>query len=66
MHPILFVLGPLTIYSFGFMLAIAVVVCSYLFGRDVQKIGLPRETAYDFVFWTAISGIVGPGFFIFF
>jgi len=63
MHPILFVLGPLTVYSFGFMLAVAVVVCSYLFGRDVAKAGLPKDVAYDFVFWTAITGVAGARIF---
>jgi phosphatidylglycerol---prolipoprotein diacylglyceryl transferase len=59
MHPILCSIGPLTIYSFGFMLAMAVLVCSYLFGRDTQKAGIPKETAYDFVFWTALTGVIG-------
>jgi phosphatidylglycerol:prolipoprotein diacylglycerol transferase len=65
-HPVLCTLGPVTIYSFGFMLAIAVVVCSYLFGRDMQKIGQPKEVAYDFVFWMAIAGILGARLFYIF
>src|SRR5256885_1061546 len=63
MHPVLCALGPVTIYSFGFMIAVATIVCSYLFGRDVQKIGQPKEAAYDFVFWMALSGIIGARIF---
>ncbi|MBL8013285.1 MAG: prolipoprotein diacylglyceryl transferase [Candidatus Omnitrophica bacterium] len=63
MHPVLFVLGPLTIYSFGFMLAIAVMVCSYLMARDAKRLNVPPETVYDFAFWTAFSGIIGARLF---
>jgi phosphatidylglycerol---prolipoprotein diacylglyceryl transferase len=63
MHPTICVIGPFTIYSFGFMLAVAVIVCSFLFGRDAQKAGIPKETAYDFVFWVAFAGVVGSRIF---
>ena len=66
MHPILFIIGPLTIYSFGFMLAIAVVVCSYLMSRDAAKIGIPKDAAYDFAFWVALAGVLGSRFFYIF
>ena len=66
MHPILFVIGPLTIYSFGFMLAVAVVICSYLFSRDAQKAGISKDAAYDFAFWVALAGVVGSRIFYIF
>ncbi len=63
MYPILFIIGPLTIYSFGFMLAIAVVVCSYLMSRDAEKIGIVKNAAYDFAFWVALAGVLGSRLF---
>ena len=63
MHPILFVIGPLTVYSFGLMLAVAVITCSYLMARDAAKLGIAKDTVYDFVFWVALSGILGSRIF---
>lgn len=63
MHPVLFVLGPITIYSFGFMLAIAVMVCSYLMARDAKRLNIPQEAVYDFAFWAAFTGILGARLF---
>lgn len=59
MHPILFQIGPLTIYSYGAMLAVAVVACSFLLSRDAAKTGLNREIVYDLVFWVVLGGIIG-------
>lgn len=63
MHPILFVLGPITIYSFGLMLAVAILVCSYLMGRDARRLNISKDLVYDFVFWTALTGILGARLF---
>jgi hypothetical protein len=37
MHPILFTIGPITIYSYGVMLATAVLVCTYLLSLDAKR-----------------------------
>ena len=63
MHPILFVIGPLTVYSFGLMLAVAVIACSYLMGCDAVRVSIAKDTVYDFVFWVALSGILGSRIF---
>ena len=63
MHPILFIIGPLTIYSFGFMLALAVVVCSYFLARDAVKLGIAKDVVYDFAFWVALAGVIGSRIF---
>ena len=67
MFPIIFKFGPLTVYSYGLMLAIAVVVCSYLLSRDAQQaLGIKPELIYDFVFWTVLGGIAGARIFFVF
>lgn len=63
MHPILFVIGPVTIYSFGFALAVAFLVCAFLMSRDARRLNISADTVYDFVFWTALAGIVGSRLF---
>ena len=59
MHPILFKLGPITVYSYGAMIALSVVVCSFLLGRDAKKIQIPADVIYDLMFWVVAWGILG-------
>jgi len=59
MHPILFTIGPITIYSYGVMLAVAVLVCTYLLSLDAKKYNISQDAAYDLVFWTMLGGILG-------
>ncbi len=63
MHPILLTIGPFTVYSFGLALAVAVVVCSWLMAKDAVRSGISKDTVYDFVFWVALSGILGSRIF---
>ena len=59
MHPVLFQIGPFTVYSYGAMLAVAVLVCAWGLGRDAARTGMPKDMAYDLLFWTAVGGIAG-------
>ena len=63
MHPILCQIGPLTIYSYGVMLAAAALVCAFLLSRGAVKAGIRRETVYDLVFWVVLGGIIGARIF---
>lgn len=63
MHPILFTIGPITIYSYGVMLAMAVLVCTYLLSLDAKAYNISQETAYDLVFWCMLWGIIGARIF---
>ena len=63
MHPILFTIGPITVYSYGVMLAAAVLVCTYLLSIDARRYNISRETAYDLVFWCMLWGIIGARIF---
>jgi phosphatidylglycerol:prolipoprotein diacylglycerol transferase len=66
MHPILFKIGPITVFSYGVMLAVAVVVCTYLLSLDAKRYNISRETAYDLVFWCMLGGIIGARIFYIF
>lgn len=66
MHPILLTIGPFTVYSFGLTLAVAVIVCSWLMAKDAARSGIAKDAVYDFVFWVALSGILGSRIFYIF
>ncbi|SVA83576.1 uncharacterized protein METZ01_LOCUS136430 [marine metagenome] len=59
MYPILFEIGPLKIYSYGFMLVIAFYTCFYLLNHDMKRLGYDNKFAPDIVFWAAVGGILG-------
>ncbi|MFA4838695.1 MAG: prolipoprotein diacylglyceryl transferase [Candidatus Neomarinimicrobiota bacterium] len=63
MHPILIKLGPVTLYSYGFMMAMGFLTCYYLLQREYRKRGENPDFASNTVFWAAISGIVGAKIF---
>ncbi len=63
MHPILCRLGPFTIYTYGLMLAVAVLVCSFLMQREARARGLDEQRITDLVFWVVIAGIIGSRIF---
>ena len=69
MHPVLFRLGPFTVYSFGVALALAFLAgtwCAQATMLRAQRLGAPAvltpsQTA-DFVFWLLLSSILGARF----
>jgi phosphatidylglycerol:prolipoprotein diacylglycerol transferase len=66
MYPVLFHLGPLTIYSYGLMMAIAFLSAGYLTGKELTRKGLNGEVASTLVFWAAVGGLVGARLFAIF
>ncbi len=60
MYPIICKIGPLTIYSYGLMLAVSVFVCSYLLSREAEeRFHIKKEIIYDLVFWSVVGGMLG-------
>jgi phosphatidylglycerol---prolipoprotein diacylglyceryl transferase len=67
MQPILFSIGNLNIFSWGFMLALALMIGTYLSVKKAQKEGLNGEVILDLIIWLVVGGIVGARlFYIFF
>jgi len=58
-HPIIFSVGPITVYSFGVMLAIAFLTAGSVVQRELDRKGLDPEVASSFVLWAAVGGLVG-------
>lgn len=59
MYPVLFRIGPLTIYGYGLMMAIAFLTAAHLTGRELTRKGFDGDSASTLVFWAAIGGLVG-------
>jgi len=58
-HRVLFEAGPITIYSYGFCVAVAFLVSVILVRKDAIAVGVPANKAIDCLLWVLIGGIVG-------
>lgn len=56
-------LGPVTIYSFGVLVATAMIVGSHLAIRRCRRDGLETGLAMDLVFYTLLAGLAGAHLF---
>ncbi len=63
MLPILFKIGPITIYSFGLMMGIAFIVANYFFVREVRRRSMPEEIGPNVTLIALIMGVVGAKLF---
>ncbi len=63
MFPIIFQIGPIRVYSYGLMLALAVVVGTFLLVRHAKRVGLDGERMMDLVFWVVLGGVIGSRLF---
>jgi phosphatidylglycerol:prolipoprotein diacylglycerol transferase len=59
MHPILFKLGPITIYTYGVLLALAFLAAIYVAAQEAERLGLPKSKFYDLCFYIVVAALVG-------
>ena len=59
MHPVLFSLGPLTIYSYGVMMALGFVAAGWAIRKELHSQGHNPELASSLVLWAAVGGLIG-------
>lgn len=59
MIPVLLELGPLRLYSFGAMLALAFLAAGRVVEDGLDRRGLSREHVSPIVLWAAVGGILG-------
>ena len=59
MYPIIFQLGPLTIYSFGAFIALAALVAAWVVHAEFKRNGYDPELASTMVFAAAAGGLIG-------
>jgi phosphatidylglycerol:prolipoprotein diacylglycerol transferase len=59
MYPILFQFGPLTVYSFGVMMAIAALCAAWVVHAELKRLAYNPELASTIVFAAAVGGLIG-------
>lgn len=59
MYPILFQFGPITVYSFGAMMALAALSAGWIVSIELKRQGYNSELASTLVFAAAIGGLIG-------
>ncbi len=59
MHPVLFKIGPLSLYSYGFMLAIAFLVGIFVSFYCAKREGIKPEAIFDLAIYVIIAGVIG-------
>jgi phosphatidylglycerol---prolipoprotein diacylglyceryl transferase len=63
MHPVICKIGPLTIFSYGLMLAMAFLIASTLASLQAKRQGIKYDIILNFSFIVFISGIIGARLF---
>ncbi len=63
MYPILFKLGPITIYSYGTLVAIGFMIAIYLARKRSIKFGFNPDKITDLCLYILISGLIGARIF---
>lgn len=59
MYPVLFQFGPITIYSYGVMMALGFIAAAWVLGLELQRRGQDPNLASTFVLWAAVGGLIG-------
>ena len=63
MHPILFKIGPLTIKTYGLIIAIAFLVGTHLATREAKRKEIEEAVIYDLILYLIIFGLIGSRLF---
>ena len=63
MFPVLIKIGPLTIHTYGFLIAIGFLVALMLAAREAKREDIPNESIIDVGFYALLSGIIGARLF---
>jgi len=63
MFPVLIKIGPLTIHTYGFLIATGFLVALALALREAKKTDIPNEYIIDIGFYALLSGIIGSRLF---
>ncbi len=59
MHPILFKIGPITIYTYGFFLALGILLAYRVGKKRATEVNIERSLFFNLFFWALISGFIG-------
>ncbi len=65
MHPVLFKIGPVTIHTYGFLLALGVLMAIILMLKLSKDEGMDQKIVSDMIFYTLIIGLIGAKIYLF-
>lgn len=63
MYPVLLQLGPVKVFTYGFLLALAFISALYLAGREAKRRGWDPQVIYDLGFYIVIAALIGSRLF---
>ncbi|MCE1189530.1 MAG: prolipoprotein diacylglyceryl transferase [Ignavibacteria bacterium] len=66
MMPELFRIGPLPVYSFGFMLAVSIIIANYILSKEFKRSNIPEDSASVITLLSVLLGIAGSKLFYLF
>ena len=66
MHPVLLKLGPLSVHTYGFFIAMGFIAGILLAKREAKRLGEDPERIMDLSFYVLIAAIVGSRLFYIF
>ncbi|PJE68559.1 hypothetical protein COU96_03225 [Candidatus Shapirobacteria bacterium CG10_big_fil_rev_8_21_14_0_10_38_14] len=58
MLPVLFSIGPITVYSLGFLLTVGAFLSSFVVWRRLRELGIKEEKTIDFILTLAFFGLI--------
>lgn len=59
MYPVLFKLGPITIYTYGMFVTLGVAAGYFVCRGEADKEGIPRQVFSNIFFWVLVTGFIG-------
>lgn len=59
MYPILFKIGPITVYTYGVLIALGIAAAIIFALRQSKKDNIDSNTVIDLFLWIAVSGFIG-------
>jgi len=63
MHPILLEIGPLSIKTYGFLIAVGFMTGIFLASREAKRLGLNQQVILDMAFYIILGAIIGSRLF---
>ncbi len=63
MYPTILKLGPITLHSYGLMIALGFITILFFMQRDAKRVGVDPQAIADMAFWTLIIGVVSSRLF---
>ena len=66
MHPVLFKIGPLSIHTYGFFIALGFIAGIFIAAKEAERLSFNKEIIMDLAFYILLSAIAGARIFYIF